>query len=137
MAGRRRFLYNSITAAGGLFFVKNSPFFGASDASAPAARIEVLLEEPLGMISPGIYGHFTEHLGAVIYDGVWVGEESKTPNINGIRKELVDEMRKIKAPVVRYPGGCFADSYDWRDGIGPADKRPRRTNFWIEAEPGS
>ncbi|MGA7695857.1 MAG: alpha-L-arabinofuranosidase C-terminal domain-containing protein, partial [Candidatus Sulfotelmatobacter sp.] len=66
----------------------------------------------------------------VIYDGVWVGEKSKVPNIDGIRKDLVEEMRKIKAPVVRYPGGCFADSYDWRDGVGPADKRPRRTNFW-------
>ncbi len=70
----------------------------------------------------------------MIYDGIWVGEKSKVPNLNGIRKELVDEMRKIKAPVVRYPGGCFADSYDWRDGIGPADKRPRRTNFWAQEE---
>ena len=101
--------------------------------ASPAAddsRIEVLLGEPLGTISPNIYGHFAENLGGVIYDGVWVGEKSKVPNVNGIRKELVDEMRKIKAPVIRYPGGCFADSYDWRDGIGPADKRPRRTNFW-------
>jgi alpha-L-arabinofuranosidase len=56
------------------------------------------------------------------------------PNVDGIRKELIDEMRKIKAPVVRFPGGCFADSYDWRDGIGPADKRPRRTNFWNGGE---
>ena len=54
--------------------------------------------------------------------------------MSGIRKRLVEEMRKIKPPVVRYPGGCFADSYDWRDGIGPAEKRPRRTNFWAEAE---
>jgi alpha-N-arabinofuranosidase len=54
--------------------------------------------------------------------------------VNGIRKELIEEMRKIKAPVIRYPGGCFADSYDWRDGIGPAEKRPRRTNFWAQEE---
>jgi len=99
-------------------------------SSAPDARIEVLLEEVLGTISPNIYGHFLEHIGGVIYDGVWVGEKSKIPNIDGIRKDLVEEMRKIKAPVVRYPGGCFADSYDWRDGVGPADKRPQRTNFW-------
>src|SRR5271155_2538984 len=137
MAGRRRFLYNSISAVGAMFFVKNSPFLGASEGGAAAARIEVLLDEPLGMISPNIYGHFAEHLGGVIYDGIWVGEDSKTPNINGIRKELVDEMRKIKAPVVRYPGGCFADSYDWRDGIGPTSKRPRRTNFWSDAESAS
>jgi alpha-N-arabinofuranosidase len=99
-----------------------------------AARIEVLPDEPLGTISPNIYGHFAENLSGVIYDGIWVGEDSKVPNIHGIRKELVDEMRKIRPAVVRYPGGCFADSYDWRDGIGPAEKRPRRTNFWIEGE---
>jgi len=70
----------------------------------------------------------------VIYDGIWVGPNSKIPNVDGIRKELVDHMRKIKAPVVRYPGGCFADSYDWKDGVGPAGKRPRRSNFWGNIE---
>ncbi|HXM08378.1 MAG TPA: alpha-L-arabinofuranosidase C-terminal domain-containing protein [Terriglobales bacterium] len=90
--------------------------------------------EPLGTISPNIYGHFAENLSGVIYDGIWVGANSKVPNVDGIRKELIDEMRKIKAPVVRFPGGCFADSYDWRDGIGPSDKRPRRTNFWNGGE---
>lgn len=105
----------------------------ASDSSVDA-RIEVLLDEPLGTISANIYGHFAENLSGVIYDGIWVGENSKVPNVNGIRKELVEEMRKINPPVVRFPGGCFADSYDWRDGVGPADKRPRRTNFWAEGE---
>jgi alpha-N-arabinofuranosidase len=90
--------------------------------------------ETLGTISPNIYGHFAENLSGIIYDGIWVGENSKIPNVNGIRKDLIDEMRKIKSPVVRYPGGCFADSYDWRDGVGPVDKRPRRTNFWAEGE---
>jgi alpha-N-arabinofuranosidase len=99
-------------------------------SSAPDARIEILPEEVLGTISPNLYGHFLEHIGGVIYDGVWVGENSKIPNVGGVRKDLVDEMRKVKAPVIRYPGGCFADSYDWRDGVGPAEKRPRRTNFW-------
>jgi alpha-N-arabinofuranosidase len=92
------------------------------------------MDEPLGTISPNIYGHFAENLSGVIYDGIWVGENSKVPNIGGIRKELVDEMRKISPPIVRFPGGCFADSYDWRDGIGPVDKRPRRTNFWNGGE---
>ncbi|MHB8503634.1 MAG: alpha-N-arabinofuranosidase [Candidatus Acidiferrales bacterium] len=133
MLGRRNFLYNSLSAAGALFLSKNSLLSGASDSGAANSRIEVLLDEPLGIISQNIYGHFTEHLGGVIYDGIWVGENSKVPNVNGIRKELVDEMRKIKAPVVRYPGGCFADSYDWRDGIGPAAKRPKRTNFWSDS----
>ncbi len=135
MIGRRNFLHSSFSVAGALLLTKNSPFPALGDSAADA-RIEVLLDEPLGTISPNIYGHFTEHLGGVIYDGIWVGENSKIPNTNGIRKELLDEMRKIKAPVVRYPGGCFADSYDWRDGIGPAGKRPRRTNFWANEESG-
>jgi len=75
---------------------------------------------------------FAEHLGGVIYDGVWVGEKSSIPNVNGIRRELVERLKAIKAPVIRWPGGCFADSYDWEDGIGPRDQRPRRTNFWVD-----
>lgn len=98
------------------------------------SRIEVLLDEPLGTISPNIYGHFTENLSGVFYDGIWVGERSRVANVDGLRKELIDHMRKIKASVIRFPGGCFADSYDWRDGIGPRDKRPRRTNFWAGGE---
>ncbi len=133
MIGRREFLRNSAAGAGYLWLSRAVPFAAAGPVGDDS-RIEVLLGEPLGTISPNIYGHFTENLGGVIYDGVWVGEKSKVPNLNGIRKELVEEMRKIKAPVVRYPGGCFADSYDWRDGIGPADKRPRRTNFWAQEE---
>jgi alpha-N-arabinofuranosidase len=124
--GRRHFIRNTATAAGGLLLSRAASLA----ADAPDSRIEILLDEPLGTISPNIYGHFTEHLGGVIYDGIWVGRDSRVPNIDGIRKDLVDHMRKIKAPVVRYPGGCFADSYDWRDGVGPADKRPRRANFW-------
>lgn len=96
------------------------------------ARVEVLLDEPIGTISPDLYGHFAEHLGGVIYDGIWVGEKSKIPNTGGIRTALIDHMRRIKPSVVRWPGGCFADSYDWHDGIGPRSARPRRTNFWID-----
>jgi len=127
MLARREFLRTSLLATGAAVCSKPQMLVAAS---ASDSRIEILLDEPLGVISPNIYGHFTEHLGGVIYDGIWVGENSSVPNVNGIRKRLVDELRKIKAPVVRYPGGCFADSYDWRDGVGPADKRPRRTNFW-------
>jgi alpha-L-arabinofuranosidase len=134
MVGRRIFLRKSFSAAGALLLVKRSPFPSQAASSGADSRIEVLLDEPLGTISPNIYGHFTEHLGGLVYDGVWVGEGSKIANLNGIRKELVDEMRKIHPAVVRYPGGCFADSYDWRDGIGAANKRPRRTNFWAGAE---
>ena len=90
------------------------------------AKIEVLLNEPVGTISPDIYGHFVEHLGAVVYDGIWVGERSKVPNMGGIRTAMVEHLRRVKPSVMRYPGGCFADSYDWRDGIGPRARRPRR-----------
>lgn len=135
MVGRRGFLRTSAAAsAGALCFVTKSPLAWTAESGGVDSRIEVLAGEPLGTISPNIYGHFCEHLGGLVYDGVWVGEASKIANVNGIRKELIDEMQKIRPAVVRYPGGCFADSYDWRDGVGPVNKRPRRTNFWAGAE---
>lgn len=122
---RREFLKSSAIAGAVLAFSgKRVP------AASADAYVEILVDEPRGRISPLIYGHFTEHIGGVIYDGVWVGEKSKIPNRFGIRSDLVDMMKKIHAPVIRWPGGCFADSYNWRDGIGPPTKRPRRTNFW-------
>jgi alpha-N-arabinofuranosidase len=139
MIGRREFLHKSLAGAGAALAAKTSlPFLwsqsSSNDSRLSDSRIEILINEPLGTISPNIYGHFAENLSGVVYDGIWVGANSKVPNVDGIRKELVDEMRKIKSPVVRFPGGCFADSYDWRDGIGPVDKRPRRTNFWAGGE---
>jgi alpha-N-arabinofuranosidase len=137
MIGRREFIRKNAIGASAFLLGRHLGFAAASTPPPSDSRIEVLLDEVLGTISPNIYGHFLEHIGGVIYDGVWVGEDSKIANVNGIRKALIDEMRKIKAPVVRYPGGCFADSYNWRDGVGPADQRPRRTNFWIEADADS
>src|ERR1700691_2036788 len=134
MIGRRDFLRNSLASAACVLLAGGASRLGWGESKLVDARIEVLTGEPLGTISPHIYGHFAENLSGVIYDGIWVGANSKVPNVDGIRKELIDEMRKIKAPVVRFPGGCFADSYDWRDGIGPSDKRPRRTNFWNGGE---
>ena len=134
MIARRQFLRTSLAGAGAVFAAKASLPFAWAQSGASDARIEILMNEPLGTISPNIYGHFVENLSGVVYDGIWVGPNSEVPNVDGIRKELIDEMRKIKPPVVRFPGGCFADSYDWRDGVGPADKRPRRTNFWAEGE---
>ena len=99
-------------------------------ARASNGLVEVLLDEPIGTIAPELHGHFTEHIGEVVYSGIWVGENSKIPNQGGIRKALVDRMRQLHAPVIRWPGGCFADSYDWRDGVGPRAQRPVRTNFW-------
>ncbi|MBO0721220.1 MAG: alpha-L-arabinofuranosidase [Blastocatellia bacterium] len=97
------------------------------------ARIEILWDEPIGKIAPELYGHFVEHIGGVVYDGIWVGENSKIPNIDGIRLALVEAMQRIRPGVVRWPGGCFADSYNWHDGMGPRNQRPRRTNFWVDA----
>lgn len=99
-------------------------------AAAADCRIDVLLDEPLGTISPNVYGHFAEQLGDVIYDGVWVGESSKIPNQFGIRTALLENLKRIKAPMIRWPGGCFADSYDWMDGVGQRTARPSRAGFW-------
>ncbi|MFW9823465.1 MAG: alpha-N-arabinofuranosidase [Candidatus Thorarchaeota archaeon] len=79
-------------------------------------------------ISKHIYGHFAEHLGRCIYDGIWVGEDSSIPNTNGIRNDIVQALKKIKIPNLRWPGGCFADEYHWKDGIGPRENRPKRIN---------
>jgi len=81
-----------------------------------------------GRIDRNIYGHFAEHLGRCIYGGFWVGKDSEIPNINGIRKDVVEALKEIKIPVLRWPGGCFADEYHWKDGIGPYELRPKRVN---------
>jgi alpha-N-arabinofuranosidase len=79
-------------------------------------------------IDRNIYGHFAEHLGRCIYEGIWVGEDSPIPNVRGIRKDVVAALRRIKVPVMRWPGGCFADEYHWMDGIGPHAQRPSMIN---------
>jgi alpha-N-arabinofuranosidase len=80
-------------------------------------------------IDRNIFGQFAEHLGTGIYGGVWVGPDSAIPNVRGIRSDVVAALRAIRVPNVRWPGGCFADEYHWRDGIGPADKRVQRLNI--------
>jgi alpha-L-arabinofuranosidase len=125
MTTRRDFLRTGALVGGAVFLSRYGAF-----GSAQNARIEVLLDESIGTISPNIYGHFVEHLGGVVYDGVWVGEGSKISNTNGIRQELLEHLRRMKPGMIRWPGGCFADSYDWRDGIGQQERRARRTNFW-------
>lgn len=79
-------------------------------------------------ISKHIYGHFAEHLGRGIYEGLWVGENSPIPNTNGIRNDVLEALKKLQIPVLRWPGGCFADEYHWKDGIGPREKRKRMVN---------
>jgi len=80
------------------------------------------------IINKNIYGHFIEHIGKCVYGGIWVGEDSPIPNINGFRKDIVEALKQIKIPVLRWPGGCFGDTYHWRDGIGPPKERPKRIN---------
>jgi alpha-N-arabinofuranosidase len=79
-------------------------------------------------ISKHLYGHFSEHLGRCIYDGFWVGKGSPIPNVRGIRSDIVEALRGIRIPNLRWPGGCFADEYHWMDGIGPKDQRPTMVN---------
>ncbi|MCU4158324.1 alpha-N-arabinofuranosidase [Carboxylicivirga sp. A043] len=82
-------------------------------------------------INKEIYGHFSEHLGTCIYEGIYVGKDSDIPNINGYRKDVVEAFKEMKVPVLRWPGGCFADTYHWKDGIGPKEDRPSIVNvFW-------
>lgn len=80
------------------------------------------------VIEPEIYGQFAEHLGSCIYGGIWVGEDSPIPNINGYRTDVLEAFKALHIPVLRWPGGCFADEYHWMDGIGPKENRPRMVN---------
>lgn len=81
-----------------------------------------------GHIEPEIYGHFSEHLGRCIYEGIYVGEDSPIPNKNGMRTDVVEALKEIKVPVLRWPGGCFADEYHWMDGVGPKESRKKMIN---------
>lgn len=94
-----------------------------------SSTIDVVLVEPVATINPNIYGHFSEHLGTCIYEGIWVGQDSMIAHTGGICNDVAAALKKIKPPVMRWPGGCFADDYHWRDGIGPLDRRPRRINI--------
>ena len=91
-------------------------------------RITVVVPEVISRIAPEIYGHFSEHIGGVFYGGLWVGKDSDIPNIKGFRADAVEMLRKLRPPVLRWPGGCFAETYAWRDGIGGV--RPVRKNWW-------
>ncbi|MCC6444996.1 MAG: alpha-N-arabinofuranosidase [Armatimonadetes bacterium] len=93
------------------------------------ATVEILLPEAVGTINPNLYGHFAEHLGSCIYEGIWVGEDAAIPNTGGIRDDVAEALRRISPPVIRWPGGCFADDYHWQDGIGPRSARPGAVNI--------
>src|SRR5690348_9600423 len=91
------------------------------------ATIDVRASGP--KIAPEIFGQFAEELGRGIEDGIWVGPNSSIPNIDGYRKDVVEALQRLHVPVVRWPGGCYADTYHWRNGIGRRDKRPVTINY--------
>ena len=95
-----------------------------------APSIRILADRPGHVVSRYLYGQFIEHIGRCVYGGIWVGEDSKIPNDGGIRLDTIAALKRLKLPALRWPGGCFADSYHWMDGIGPRDRRPKRYNLW-------
>ncbi len=101
---------------------------GSSNNAPLEATVTLHLDQAKTRIAPEIYGQFAEHLGHCIYGGIWVGEDSPIPNTRGIRNDVVAALKNIHVPVVRWPGGCFADEYHWKDGIGPRDQRPKMIN---------
>ena len=106
------------------------PAFPAAPDVPPAGEASLVLRagEPGPVINRHIYGQFAEHLGHCIYGGIWVGEKSPIPNTRGIRNDVVAALRELRVPDVRWPGGCFADEYHWKDGIGPREQRPKMIN---------
>lgn len=92
------------------------------------SQILIHVDQGRHRIAPEIYGHFAEHLGRCVYEGFWVGPDSDIPNVRGIRTDVVEALRKMKVPVLRWPGGCFADEYHWKEGVGPPEKRGKMIN---------
>src|ERR1044072_2450854 len=99
-----------------------APLARRAQAQTPAsnrATLVVHAERPGPVINKNIYGQFAEHLGRLIYEGLWVGPDSSIPNTRGLRNDVVAALKELHVPILRWPGGCFADEYHWRDGIGP------------------
>ena len=92
------------------------------------AKLYINETEKKGHINPEVYGHFSEHLGRCIYEGLYVGEDSEIPNVNGMRTDVVEALKEMQIPLLRWPGGCFADEYHWKDGIGPKESRKKMIN---------
>lgn len=98
-------------------------FLFCSNVILAQNEVTLNINDAKHIIHKNIYGHFAEHLGKCIYDGLYVGNNSKIPNSNGVRKDIIQALKKLKVPVLRWPGGCFADSYHWKDAIGPLNQR--------------
>lgn len=98
------------------------------NSAVTSTRISIDTRKPGPVINKNIYGQFAEHLGRLLYDGMWVGPDSDIPNTRGWRNDILSALKELQVPVVRWPGGCFSDEYRWRDGIGPRAQRPIRVN---------
>ncbi len=108
-------------------------FIGLTTVNFLSAQNTIVLNADKGkdIIDKNIYGHFAEHLGHCIYGGFYVGDSNKTiPHKDGVRLDVIEALKKLKVPVLRWPGGCFADTYHWRDGVGPKKERPSMLNVW-------
>ena len=117
----KRFLATAIVAIG----------LSATAAAAEPVSVTVHTKQGVQTIHKEIYGQFAEHLGTCIYGGLWVGPDSPIPNVDGYRKDVFEALKALQIPVLRWPGGCFADEYHWRDGIGPRSERPSmKNNNW-------
>ncbi len=121
-----KYLVSTLLALG----VSAGAFAQNSTSAAPPLTASAVIrgDQPGAVINRNLYGQFAEHLGHCIYGGIWVGPDSPIPNTRGIRNDVVAALKKIQIPVLRWPGGCFADEYHWRDGIGPREKRPAMIN---------
>ncbi|MGH9450076.1 MAG: alpha-N-arabinofuranosidase [Terriglobia bacterium] len=122
---RREFARSSATAS--LLALVPTGVLGHS--SSGAAPVTIRADSEVGLVRPSFHGQFAEHLGSCVYGGIWVGKNSPIPNTNGYRRAVVQYLQELGVPVLRWPGGCFADDYHWRDGIGPPAQRPRRVNI--------
>jgi alpha-L-arabinofuranosidase len=113
------------------FTLAFSFFISSLRLSAQTATVVLHVSDAKTTINKNIYGHFAEHLGRCIYDGLYIGDSSQViPNTDGVRNDIILALRKLKVPVLRWPGGCFADTYHWKDGVGPKKNRPTMINKW-------
>jgi len=124
---RRQFVRNA--AALSLIPLIPRRLWAQASSSSATQRVLIRPDVEIGLVRPEFHGHFAEHLGSCVYGGLWVGKGSAIPNIDGYRKQAVEYLRELGIPVLRWPGGCFADDYHWRDGIGPLPQRPKRVNM--------
>ena len=113
-----------------IFFVALVGAMSSLWAQVENTDLKIHIDGKAPTISKNIYGHFAEHLGRGIYGGLFVGDSSAIPNTDGVRNDIIAALKELKIPNLRWPGGCFADTYHWKDGIGPQAKRPTIVNTW-------